>query len=67
MSQSSAVSKINDLLEQVKSLGSSDALSVEERAAVHQSLLETLAHTETPYEHLLRLSGSVSLSATTSG
>lgn len=60
MAQSSSLVKINDLLEQVKSSSFSDSLSVEDRAAVQQSLLETLAHAETPYEHLLRLSGSVS-------
>lgn len=60
MAQLSAVEKINHLLAQVKTLGASDSLSVEDRAAVQQSLLETLAHTETPYEHMLRLSGSVS-------
>lgn len=60
MAQSSAVEKINDLLLQVRALSSSESLGVEDRAAVQQSLLEALAYSETPYEHLLRLSGSVS-------
>ena len=57
MAQNASVQKIDSLLAQVQTLGSS--LDTANRAAVQQSLLNALARVETPYEHMLRLSGSV--------
>lgn len=61
MASQAPTEQINALLAQVKALGSS--LNVAERATVQKALLTTLQHIETPYEHLLRLSCSVSVSS----
>lgn len=52
--------QIENLLAQVKTLSSS--LNTGDRAKVQRSLLKALSHVETPYEYMLRLSGSVSRS-----
>ncbi|PCD28485.1 hypothetical protein FGRA07_03624 [Fusarium graminearum] len=56
MAQQAPTMQIDNLLAQVKVLGSS--LNVADRAKVQKSLLDALSHVETPYEHMLRLSGS---------
>lgn len=57
MAQQAPTMQIDELLAQVKVLGSS--LNAADRAKVQKSLLDALSHVETPYEHMLRLSGSV--------
>lgn len=58
--QNVTLNKLNDLLAQVRALDIS-SLSPSERAEAQKSLSDALADAETPYEHLLRLSGSVSI------
>ncbi|KAG5742681.1 hypothetical protein H9Q70_014582 [Fusarium xylarioides] len=56
MAQQDPTVQIANLLAQVKPLGSS--LNARDRAKVQKSLLDALSHVETPYEHMLRLSGA---------
>ncbi|KAG5659889.1 hypothetical protein KAF25_003411 [Fusarium avenaceum] len=56
MAQQAPTTQIENLLAQVKTLGSS--LNTGDRAKVQRSLLNALSHVETPYEYMLRLSGS---------
>ncbi|GKT46890.1 O-methyltransferase lepI [Colletotrichum spaethianum] len=57
MAQQSVTQQIDGLLAQVKALDLS-SLSASDRAKAQQSVLDVLSNVETPYEHLLRLSGS---------
>ncbi|PNP73498.1 hypothetical protein FNYG_13148 [Fusarium nygamai] len=55
MAQQAPTAQIDNLLAQVKTLGNS--LNAQDRAKVQKSLLDAMSHVETPYEHMLRLSG----------
>ncbi|TKW57451.1 hypothetical protein CTA1_8558, partial [Colletotrichum tanaceti] len=57
MTQQTVIQKLDNLISQVKALDLS-SLGPSDRAKAQQSLIEALATAETPYEHLLRLSGS---------
>ncbi|KAF4447567.1 O-methyl transferase B [Fusarium austroafricanum] len=57
MAQQAPTVQIDNLLAQVKTLGTS--LNARDRAKVQKSLLDALSHVETPYEQMLRLSGSL--------
>ncbi|KAK7403402.1 hypothetical protein QQX98_010815 [Neonectria punicea] len=56
MAQQASTEQIDNLLTQVKTLSSS--FNAGDRAKVQKSLLNALSHVETPYEQMLRLSGS---------
>ncbi|GJD03197.1 hypothetical protein ColKHC_12022 [Colletotrichum higginsianum] len=57
MTQHTVIQQLDNLLSQVKALDLS-SLGPSDRAKAQQSLVEALSTAETPYEHLLRLSGS---------
>ncbi|WQF86928.1 Putative O-methyltransferase domain, S-adenosyl-L-methionine-dependent methyltransferase superfamily [Colletotrichum destructivum] len=57
MTQHIVIQQLDNLLSQVKALDLS-SLGPSDRAKAQQSLVEALSTAETPYEHLLRLSGS---------
>jgi hypothetical protein len=58
MTSQKVIQQAKDLLAEVNAIDI-DSLSPEDRSNVQESLLGALQHAETPYEHLLRLSGSV--------